>query len=192
MTTMRRARTADRPAAEQPLRDAGLPLAAPALPAGGDPQLARDAAALQRALSDLIRVYQFRDRDRICCYDISVSQCYALEALVERGPLTLNDLAAHLYLDKSTASRVVDGLERKGLARRGAHPQDGRAVLLSATPAGTRLCKRIQDELVADQMRLLEEFEPDVRLALTRLIVRLADAAAARVQTGGGACCRLD
>src|SRR5690606_18937495 len=83
MTTMRRARTADRPAAEQPLRDAGLPLAAPALPAGGDPQLARDAAALQRALSDLIRVYQFRDRDRICCHDISVSQCYALEALVE-------------------------------------------------------------------------------------------------------------
>src|SRR5690606_40776192 len=52
-----------------------------------------------------------------------------------------NDLAAHLYLDKSTASRVVDGLERKGLARRGAHPQDGRAVLLSATPAGTRLCR---------------------------------------------------
>jgi len=173
-------------------RRAALPLAAPGLPAGGDPQLARDAAALQRALSDLIRVYQFRDRDRICCHDISVSQCYALEALVERGPLTLNDLAAHLYLDKSTASRVVDGLERKGLARRGAHPEDGRAVLLSATHAGTRLCRRIQDELVVDQMRLLEEFEPDVRQAMTRLIARLADAAAARLETGGGTCCRLD
>ena len=23
-----------------------------------------------------------RDRDRICCYDVSVTQCYALEALV--------------------------------------------------------------------------------------------------------------
>lgn len=169
-----------------------LPLASPARPAGGDPQLARDAAALQQALSDLIRVYQFRDRDRICCHDISVSQCYALEALVERGPLTLNDLAAHLYLDKSTASRVVDGLERKGLARRGAHPHDGRAVLLSATPAGTRLCRRIQDELVVDQMRLLEEFDPEVRQAMTRLIARLASSAAARVQTGGGTCCRLD
>jgi len=161
-----------------------LPLAPPTPPAGGDPQLARDAAALQRALCDLIRVYQFRDRDRICCHDISVSQCYALEALVERGPLTLNDLAAHLYLDKSTASRVVDGLERKGLARRGAHPEDGRAVLLSATPAGTRLCRRIQDDLMVDQMRLLEEFEPEVRQAMIRLIARLASAAAERVQAG--------
>src|SRR5690606_19371219 len=141
-------------------RRTSLPLAAPAPPAGGVTQLARDAAALQRALSDLIRVYQFRDRDRICCHDISVSQCYALEALVERGPLTLNDLAAHLYLDKSTASRVVDGLERKGLARRGAHPQDGRAVLLSATPAGARLCRRIQGELVLGQLPLPEADGP--------------------------------
>ena len=36
--------------------------------------LERDAAALQRVLTDLIRVYQFRDRDAICCYDISTGQ----------------------------------------------------------------------------------------------------------------------
>ncbi|HEY8470061.1 MAG TPA: MarR family transcriptional regulator [Longimicrobiales bacterium] len=168
--------------------------AAPSLPAlpAADPQLARDAAELQQALEELIRVYQFRDRDRICCHDISVSQCYALDALVQRGPLTLNDLAAHLYLDKSTASRIVDGLERKGLARRSAHPADGRAVLLSATRAGTRLRERIRDELLADQMRLLADFEPEVRRAMAQLIGRLASAAAARVEAGGGSCCRLD
>jgi hypothetical protein len=33
-----------------------------------DPRLDQDAAALYDALSDLIRVYQFRDRDRICCH----------------------------------------------------------------------------------------------------------------------------
>src|SRR5262245_24559669 len=79
-----------------------------------DPDLARDTEELYDALEDLLRVYQFRDRDRICCFDISVSQCYALEGLVRRGSMTLNDLAAHLYLDKSTASRVIDALERKG------------------------------------------------------------------------------
>src|SRR5687767_3520590 len=91
-----------------------------------DPALERDARALYGALSDLIRVYQFRDRDRICCHDVSVSQCYALEALVRRGGMTLNDLAAHLYLDKSTASRVVDALERKGYVTRTSHPSDRR------------------------------------------------------------------
>ena len=49
--------------------------------------LESDAAALQAAVSELVRVYQFRDRDRICCHDISVTQCYALETLVEHGPM---------------------------------------------------------------------------------------------------------
>ena len=86
---------------------------APRPPVADDAELSRDAARLYDALSDLIRVYQFRDRDRICCHDLSVTQCYALEALVRRGPLTMNELAARLFLDKSTASRVVDALERK-------------------------------------------------------------------------------
>jgi hypothetical protein len=55
-----------------------------------DRTLDRDAALLYEALSDLLRVYQFRDRDRICCHDISVTQCYALESLVREGPLTQN------------------------------------------------------------------------------------------------------
>jgi hypothetical protein len=53
-----------------------------ALPA----RLEADAVALHEALSELVRVYQFRDRDRICCHDISVTQCYALDALLRRGP----------------------------------------------------------------------------------------------------------
>src|SRR3954462_6510043 len=89
-----------------------------------DPILERDTEALYDALSELIRVYQFRDRDRICCFDVSVTQCYALEALARRGGMTLNDLAAQLYLDKSTASRVVDALERKGYMTRLTHPAD--------------------------------------------------------------------
>src|SRR5215218_8085902 len=108
-------------------------------------ELQRDAVALQAAVAELVRVYQFRDRDRICCHDISVSQCYALEAVVRQGGMTLNDLAAHLYLDKSTASRVVDSLERKEYVTRAPHPSDRRAVLLEPTPAGRDLYRRIED-----------------------------------------------
>lgn len=38
-----------------------------------DDQLMRDAEELHEALNQLVRVYQFRDRDRICCYDVSVT-----------------------------------------------------------------------------------------------------------------------
>src|SRR5688572_17109357 len=107
-------------------------------------QLEADAASLHEALSELVRVYQFRDRDRICCHDVSVTQCYAIEALVRRGPSGLNELAAELYLDKSTASRVVATLRRKGYVARAAHPEDGRAIVLSVTASGRRLHDRIR------------------------------------------------
>jgi MarR family 2-MHQ and catechol resistance regulon transcriptional repressor len=153
-------------------------------------RLDADAVDLHTALSELVRVYQFRDRDRICCHDISVTQCYALEALIRRGPSGLNDLAAELYLDKSTASRVVATLERKKYVTRERHPDDGRAVVLSASPAGRRLYERIRADLVAETRQLLEDFEPEVRKGAARLILRLARAAAERsgVAPGAGCC----
>jgi MarR family 2-MHQ and catechol resistance regulon transcriptional repressor len=153
-------------------------------------RLDADAVDLHTALSELVRVYQFRDRDRICCHDISVTQCYALEALIRRGPSGLNDLAAELYLDKSTASRVVATLERKKYVRRERHPDDGRAVVLSASPAGRRLYERIRADLVTETRQLLEDFEPEVRKGAARLILRLARAAAERsgVAPGAGCC----
>jgi MarR family transcriptional regulator, 2-MHQ and catechol-resistance regulon repressor len=153
-------------------------------------RLDADAVDLHTALSELVRVYQFRDRDRICCHDISVTQCYALEALIRRGPSGLNDLAAELYLDKSTASRVVATLERKKYVTRERHPEDGRAVILSASPAGKRLYERIRTDLVAETKGLLEDFEPEVRKGAARLILQLARAAAERsgVAPGAGCC----
>src|SRR5687768_7838105 len=98
-----------------------------------DATLSRQAKELQDALAEFLRVYQFRDRDRICCHDVSVTQCYALDALLRRGLATLNELAGDLCLDKSTASRVVATLQRKGYVARTAHPRDARAVLLTVT-----------------------------------------------------------
>lgn len=160
-------------------------------PAAGSPSLARDAETLYDALSELVRVYTFRDRDRICCFDVSVSQCYALEAIVRHDGPTLNEVAAELYLDKSTASRVVDALEAKGYAVRSPHPEDRRAVRLEVTAAGHELLKRIRASILAEEREILAGFEPEVRRALPRLLGRLARAAAARVDTSGGSCCRL-
>jgi DNA-binding MarR family transcriptional regulator len=158
--------------------------------AAGPDRLDADATALHDALGELVRVYQFRDRDRICCHDISVSQCYALEALIRRGPSGLNELAAELYLDKSTASRVVAALERKRYVGRSPHPQDGRAIVLTVTGAGRRLYERIRADLIGEARLLLEDFEPEVREGAARLLLRLARAAAGRSGvTPGSGCC---
>jgi DNA-binding MarR family transcriptional regulator len=159
--------------------------------------LDRDATALQAAVADLVRVYQFRDRDRICCHDVSVTQCYALETLVEHGPMRLRELAERLFLDKSTTSRVVGTLVRKGYVAQRADANDARATVLTATRQGQRLCTRITDELVEQQKQLLEDLDPDVRSGVVQVLRRLAHAADARFRTGvrgvaPGTCCTED
>lgn len=154
-----------------------------------DSRLDADASAVHAALSDLVRVYQFRDRDRICCHDISVTQCYALEALIRRGPSTLGQLASELYLDKSTASRVVATLERKRYVSRSSHPDDGRSVVLKVTTAGHRLYDVIKLGLLDEERELLRDFEPDVRAAAAEIMARLARVAAARAGLAPKACC---
>lgn len=147
-----------------------------------------DAASLYDALAALVRVYQFRDRDRICCHDVSVTQCYALEALLKLGPCSLNALAAELYLDKSTASRVVATLERKGYATRRPDPEDARATRLEATAAGRKLHERIRREMVAEQEAMIADLDPEVRHGAVVLLRRLTASAAARSGLAGAAC----
>ena len=156
--------------------------------------LDRDALDLHEAVADLVRVYQFRDRDRICCHDVSVTQCYALETIVEHGPLRLSALAVRLFLDKSTTSRVVSTLVRKGYVEQRADAKDGRATTLSATRQGQRLCSRITDDLVDQQKQLLQDLAPDVRAGVVQVLRGLAQAADARFRSGvtsdaGGTCC---
>ena len=159
-------------------------------PSSRDGGLDDDVRELHRTLEDLIRLIQFRDRDRICCHDVSVSQCYALEVLAEAGPLRLHELAERLYLDKSTASRVIDGAVAKGYAVRARHPQDGRAVLIELTPAGRALYGRIESDLLSEVRAVVQDLEPPVRQAMSRALGQLVRSARARVEVGSG-CCRL-
>jgi len=146
--------------------------------------LEADARALHDAVSDLVRIYQFRDRDKICCHDVSVTQCYALETLIRTGPMQMGELAAAMYLDKSTASRVVDALERKKYVERVPSADDRRALALSITRAGRDLNRRINFDLIQQQKALVSDLDPQLRASVTDVIERLAKAAEARFTSG--------
>ena len=129
-------------------------------------KLMQDARSLQAAVAELVRIYQVRDRDRICCHDISVTQCHALEVLALRGPMRAQALAEALRLDKSTVTRVVDALVRKAYVERLPDPDDARAQSLRITPAGRALFKRIDDEMTQQQAALLGDLAPEIRRIL--------------------------
>lgn len=151
-------------------------------PARRSTRSARSSAAgeLFEALTALARLYQFRDRDRICCRDMTVSQWYALEVLDRRGTCTANALAEELNLEKSTASRLIADLERKGYAKRRQNPGDGRSILLHATVGGRRAFDTVRADLLREHAQVVAGLDAGTQRAVALVMRKLAQTTARR------------
>ncbi|MFJ9902450.1 MarR family winged helix-turn-helix transcriptional regulator [Streptomyces sp. NPDC101152] len=94
--------------------------------------------------------------------------------LVNHGPTVQRDLAAATGSDKAGIMRIVDDLERKGLAVRKAVPGDRRVRAVAITPQGLELfdSAHVAAEPLAE--RLVAELEHGEPEQLTDLLTRLA------------------
>lgn len=135
---------------------------------------ARDIDRFYMALARLLRNYQFRDRDRQTICGITVTQCYALDFLVDEGRLTVQDLGRRLQLNKSNASRIVGALEAIGAVSRAPDPSNHRLRWIQATPRGRRLHRRIAAGLKRDYAVVLRPFGGAFVREATELLDRLA------------------
>jgi MarR family 2-MHQ and catechol resistance regulon transcriptional repressor len=132
---------------------------------------------LYRALSELARRYQFRNRDEVCCYGLTVSQCYALQTLI-REPLTSSALSEALGLDISSTTRLVDQLVRKKLVLRKRSAEDARVKRIEITDAGYKLVSRIESDLVNVVAEAVKGLPAEVQRVLPEVIRRLNNALA--------------
>ena len=97
-----------------------------------------------------------------------------LMELVNNGPAMQRDLAPATGTDKAGIMRVVDDLERKGLAVRKAVPGDRRARAVEITPAGVALFDEIHVAARPLSDRLGSVLEPGERDQLEALLTKLA------------------
>ena len=83
---------------------------------------------------------------------LSFSECHVLTELERRGRLTASDLADTLVLEKSTVSRLVNGLRRRKLITSEDNPGDRRQRPLVLTDEGRNYSGIVAGE---DAARLL-------------------------------------
>ncbi len=98
------------------------------------------------------------------CFGVTMSQCVALELLLQQGAMTVRDMARDLGLDTSTVTRLVDVLVRDGMVRRARdEKRDRRRVFVSLTARGRSLAAKL--ERCADDYseRILERIPPEMR-----------------------------
>ncbi len=92
----------------------------------------------------------------------------ALSVIVFRGPLTMSALAEAEQVRRPTITRLIDGLERRGLVRRVNDPTDGRVQLVEATAAGKRLLQKGRARRVRRLMQGVMQLSVDDQQVLAR------------------------
>ncbi|MEV0624033.1 MarR family transcriptional regulator [Nonomuraea sp. NPDC050404] len=97
-----------------------------------------------------------------------------LIVLADRGPMVQRDLAPATGSDKAGIMRVVDDLERKGLAVRKAVPGDRRVRKVEITPQGLELFHAAHVAAEPMAARLVADLEPGEAELLRDLLTRLA------------------
>lgn len=88
---------------------------------------------------------------------LATSHCHALMEIGEAAGLTAGRLAEMLRLDKSTTSRIVAELVRRGWVRAGRDRSDGRRIALALTASGRR---RVADVHRTANERVSKALEP--------------------------------
>ncbi len=125
---------------------------------------------------ELIKKYQFRDRNQICCFGISVSQCYVLEALHTHGPLTMNELAKKMYLKISTMTRVVEQLVKKKYVRREEGLDDRRVRFINLTKQGRAIYKNAWENIFESEKVILKNIPAEHKAVLIDVLRKLNQA----------------
>ncbi|HWC72503.1 MAG TPA: MarR family transcriptional regulator [Gemmatimonadales bacterium] len=107
------------------------------------------ADRLHSAAIHLLRRLRVEDK----AMGLTAPRASVMSVLVFRGPVTMSALAEAEQVRRPTITRLVDGLERRGLVRRVSHAQDGRVQLVEATAAGKRLLEKGRARRVERLMR---------------------------------------
>lgn len=95
---------------------------------------------LRRAVNSLARTFNATATDE----GLTPSQASVLGLIVAHGPVGVTELARMEHINPTMLSRVLGKLDEEGLVKRSPDPEDLRAALLEATPAGRRVHTRVK------------------------------------------------
>jgi DNA-binding MarR family transcriptional regulator len=115
------------------------------------------AGRLHSAAIHVLRVARTVDGES----GLSPARLSAMSVLVFGGPRTVGGLAEAEGVRSPTMTQLVNGLEADGLVRRRAVREDGRRVVVEATPAGRRVLRKAQARRLDVLVELLQAADAD-------------------------------
>ncbi|NBJ09812.1 MarR family winged helix-turn-helix transcriptional regulator [Microvirga arsenatis] len=106
-------------------------------------------------------------------FGLSIPAWRVIVTLGQYEHRTARDMAPDGVMHKSTVSRAVSALEKRGLVVRRPNLDDRREELLALTPAGRAIYEAVAPQALAVEERLLSVLSPQEQRTLSSLIDRL-------------------
>ncbi|CAA6603966.1 MarR family transcriptional regulator [Rhodospirillaceae bacterium LM-1] len=124
---------------------------------------------LNRAAGRIVLAFE-KDLDS---YDISLGQWRVLACIWHEGTPMQSDIVRHTSIDPSTLSRMIGGMEKRGLLKREKSDLDSRAVLVRLTGKGRKIAEALIPKALAVERSALEGFTPNEVAKLHGLLRRI-------------------
>jgi MarR family 2-MHQ and catechol resistance regulon transcriptional repressor len=138
----------------------------------------RDALKLWVVLARARTAIGDRAAAHIADYGMTLAEFGVLEALYHKGPMLLGEIQRGLLVSSGGVTYLVDRLERRGLVRRDAFPDDRRARLAVLTPEGSAFVRRVFPEHAAAVTTAMAGLTSDEQRLATALLKKLGLTAA--------------
>jgi MarR family transcriptional regulator, transcriptional regulator for hemolysin len=142
-------------------------------------------------LAMVLRGYQTRFEAAVAEMPAGIRGFQVLSAVVHKDPPNQQALGAHLAIDRTVLTYLLDTLVDAGVVERIPDPADRRARRIIATAAGRQMLGAYEERVAAAEADLLAGLEVDDAQALGLLISRLAKNVH-RAQPGTSPCEAMD
>jgi DNA-binding MarR family transcriptional regulator len=130
---------------------------------------------LHRLFHDIYVFLEGGDGFVLDSYNLTTTQYRALTLLDPTNGKSLTTLADQLLRNRSTATRLIDQLEVRGLVKRIDHPHDRRAHEVSLTQAGVELVEEVRHAHQQSLEQRFGVFSPDECETLAALLIKLRE-----------------
>jgi DNA-binding MarR family transcriptional regulator len=127
---------------------------------------ARQIVQFQQLITQLYQCCQDRMRYQSERFGLPEAEIRCLLLFGEEKYLTPKGIAAKMKLVKSRISKLISGLNQKGLIQKTPDPEDSRTTLLHLTPQGQKKLNEINLFLSNTHHEVLQQMAPEQRTTM--------------------------
>jgi MarR family 2-MHQ and catechol resistance regulon transcriptional repressor len=131
------------------------------------------ALKLWVVMNKALRSVEEHLRRQVESHGLSFTEFAVLEVLLHRGALPIGELGGRILLTSGSMTYVVDKLEKRGLIRRRACPNDRRVIYAELTDEGRSLIEPVFQEHATLIRNLMDGITPEQQQTVTELLKQL-------------------